>query len=217
MQALSSRYKILFTDRQYRFSFVLAVFMLLLSLLANSNAITYATEKASNSVTDVVLDNVPLVDVDGISVYGPILLWLIVAFLCLQEPKRFPFVMKSLALFITIRCVFVSLTHIGPFADQVHILGNLSWIQKLTYGGDLFFSGHTGSPFLMALVFFQSRKLFTFFTGTAMFFGIIVLLAHLHYTIDVLSAFFITYSIYKISEYIFTDDRKMLMETLPGT
>jgi hypothetical protein len=40
-------------------------------------------------------------------------------------------------------------------------------------------------------------------------FGIVVLLGHLHYSIDVLSAFFITYSIYHICELFFKTDKKI--------
>ena len=46
-----------------------------------------------------------------------------------------------------------------------------------------------------------------FFTAVAIFFGIIVLMGHLHYSIDVLSAFFITYSIYHIAKFLFKEDK----------
>ncbi|MEI6238725.1 MAG: phosphatase PAP2-related protein, partial [bacterium] len=115
---------------------------------------------------------------------------------------------KSLGLFVIIRSGFVSLTHIGPFAGIVYTGSAPIFLQNLTYGGDLFFSGHTGLPFLMALVFWRYIKLRYLFIFTSIFFGIVVLLAHLHYTIDVLSAFFITFTIYHISSYIFKDDKE---------
>ena len=203
------KYRPYLTDKSFIISVLLGLVLLLLSMAANSYAVIYATEKASNSVTDIVLDNVPLVNVDGVSVYGPLLLWGFVAYLCLTEPKRIPFVLKSIALFVIIRSFFVMLTHIGPFPGEIYTMSNLSWLQKMTYGGDLFFSGHTGLPFLMALVFGKDKRLFVLFTFAAVFFGVMVLLAHLHYSIDVLSAFFITYTIYHIAIYVFKEDSRL--------
>jgi hypothetical protein len=40
-------------------------------------------------------------------------------------------------------------------------------------------------------------------------FGVVVLLGHLHYSIDVLSAFFISYGIYRIAEIIFHKDKML--------
>jgi hypothetical protein len=37
-------------------------------------------------------------------------------------------------------------------------------------------------------------------------------MAHIHYSIDVFSAFFITYTIFHLSEKIFIKDRKMFYE-----
>jgi hypothetical protein len=54
----------------------------------------------------------------------------------------------------------------------------------LFYGSDLFFSGHTGLPFLVARLGIASVL-----SRADAFFGSIVLLAHQHYTIDVLAAF----------------------------
>jgi hypothetical protein len=57
--------------------------------------------------------------------------------LTLYEPKRIPFVLKSLALFIITRSTFVLLTHIGPFPDQIPILlGPNNPLNRFIFGGD---------------------------------------------------------------------------------
>lgn len=206
MEKIKKSYKEHFTDRNFVISVVLSVFLLLLSFVIEFFAGTYATEVASNPVKDIILSNIPVYNVDLIFIYGPLFLWLFVASILLYQPKKIPFAVKSIALFVIIRSVFITLTHIGPFPDQIIIAGK--YISKFSFGGDLFFSAHTGLPYLMALIFWENKKLRFIFITTAIFFGVTVLMGHLHYSIDVLSAFFITYTIFHISKYFFKKDYK---------
>lgn len=207
MKKLIHTYKHHFSDRGFLISIGLAFVFLMVSLFINFYAGIYATKSASNSVTDVILSNVRVFDIDDIFVYGSLALWIFVGFLGLIEPKRFPFTIKSLALFVLIRSVFISLTHIGPFPTSVAITSDI--LKNFTFGADLFFSGHTGSPFLMALIFWDDIYLRFIFIASAIIFGVVVLMGHLHYSIDVLSAFFITYAIYRIAEIVFKNDKKI--------
>lgn len=201
-----------FKDKDFFSLFVSGVLLLFLSLVINYIASIYATESASNSVTDIILSNTRAYDVDGIFVFGPMLMWTFVAFQCLREPKRIPFVLKSIAVFVCIRSIFVSLTHIGPFPTAISVDSNM--LKAFSIGGDLFFSGHTGLPFLMALIFWNQFRLRVFFLITSVIFGIVVLLGHLHYTIDVLSAFFITYTIFHIAKFLFKKECLLFSEGL---
>jgi hypothetical protein len=207
MRDLIQQYKIHFKEKKFVISVIVSIVFLLLSFVINFYAGTYATRNASNSVQDIVLSNIPVYNVDDIFVYGPLIMWAFVGVICLARPKIIPFLLKSIALFIFIRAIFITLTHIGPFPDQIALdAAPGSWITKFTFGGDLFFSAHTGLPFLMALTFHKNKFLFWIFNITAVFFGIIVLLGHLHYTIDVMSAFFITYTISQITKVFFKSD-----------
>lgn len=197
------------THKGFLLSLLLAIFLLGFSLLANFYAGQYAREEASNPVTDIVLNNIPVFDVDISFVYGPILFWFLVVLLCVKEPKRFPFVMKSVFLLMVIRSIFVSLTHIGPFPNHLQVESSL--FLYFTSGGDLFFSGHTAFPFMMSLIFWEDKTLRYLFMALSVFFGMIVLMAHLHYSIDVLAAFFITHTVFHISKTFFKKDREMLL------
>ncbi len=185
------------------------LFFLVMSLVINYGAGLYATNRASNFVEDIILSNIPVYNVDGLFIYGPFVFWLSVVYLCLLEPKRIPFILKSTALFIVTRSFFVILTHIGPFPLQAELDAGPNLLKMFTSGNDLFFSGHTGLPFLMALVFWQNRRIAAAYICTAIFFGAVVLMAHYHYSIDVLAAFFITYTIYHLSQLFFRKDRLM--------
>jgi membrane-associated phospholipid phosphatase len=117
---------------------------------------------------------------------------------------------KSSAIFVLMRSIFVSLTHIGIYPNTISV--NTDVFKSITSGGDLFFSGHTGFPFLMALIFWQEKKLRYFFIAMSLAFGALALLGHYHYTIDVLSAFFITFGIYHICLKIFKKDYRFFID-----
>jgi|SRR3989338_11289296 len=207
-----AKYKFYFAHREFLTAFFVSIGLLCMSLIFNFYAGSYATDSASNPVTDIVLNNIRTYDVDGIFIYGTMLFLGFLVLLSLLEPQRIPFIIKSIALFIAIRAVFVSLTHIGPFPTQLAI--NSSFLDKFSFGGDLFFSGHTGLPFLMALVFWEKLYLRILFIASSVFIGVVVLMAHLHYSIDVLAAFFITYTIFHIAERLFKKDRKLFYQGL---
>ena len=194
--------------KDYNKSLIFSILFLLSSIYINFIAGTYATEKASLPVTDIILSNIRVFDVDLFFIWGPIILFAIVLLICLYHPRKIPFVVNSIALFTVIRSIFISLTHLGPFPTQ-SIAVSSNFINKFTFGGDLFFSGHTGIPFLMALIFWYYKPLRYFFLIYSLFMGTVVLLGHYHYSIDVLAAFFISYSIYHIALKIFKKDKEM--------
>ena len=209
MKNIALEYRKYFMNRSYLVSFSISLFVFIVAVIANTYSGLYATESMGNYVSDIILDNTPIVDVGFVFVYGSVIFWVFAILYLIKEPKHIPFVFESIAVFIIIRSFFVSLTHFGPFPGAAEINYTSEFLKSFISGGDYFFSGHTGLPFLMALVFHQNKRLFIFFTLSAIFFGIMALLGHLHYSIDVLSAFFITYTIYKITEKLFPEDRKL--------
>jgi hypothetical protein len=210
-------YKKYFTDKNFLISFWGGVVLLTISLVTQFFVSGYVARSASGSVTDIILSNTRVYDVGGIFVWATIALVAIGAYLCLKNIHYAPFVMKSVALFTLIRSVFVSLTHISPF--PTHALITSAFFNKEVFygiftGNDLFFSGHTGIPFLLALIFWENKIIRTIFLGFSILLAIVVLLGHLHYSIDVLSAYFITYSIFHICQVFFKKDLKIFHETL---
>ena len=211
MKSIIDRWRPYLDNREYIVSVGLSFLFLAGSAFINFFASIYATDRISNPVADIVLSNIPVYDVDGIFIYGPLVLIAVIVWLCLSQPKYLPFICKSLALFIVIRSGFVSLTHIAPFPTRIGISPS-NIVSFFTSGNDLFFSGHTGIPFLMALIFWRDPFWRYFFIILSVFFGIIVLMGHLHYSIDVASAFFITYSVFHIAARIFSRDLRVFYE-----
>jgi len=210
MKSKITEYREVFTNKDFLISLLLSLIFLASTIVINFYAGTYAASVASNSVTDIILSNIKYYDVHYLFINGSILFTIFVIFVYLQKPERIPFTVKTTALFVLIRSLFIILTHIGPFAEQQIIYQG--FFSKLSFGADLFFSGHTGMPFLFALVFWKDKIIRYIFITFSLSFAVIVLMAHIHYSIDVFSAFFITYTIFHLSEKIFHKDRKMFYE-----
>ena len=209
-------YKIHFTDKNFLISFLGGLLLLGVSLVTQFFINGYVNNLPSAPVTDLILSNIRVYNVGGIFVYGSVLLLFVGLFVGLKEPKCLPFAMKSVALFTLIRAVFVILTHISAFPTQV-VIDSPMFDGKFFYGiftgNDLFFSGHTGLPFLLALIFWdQNRTTRTIFLGFSALFAIVVLLGHIHYSIDVFSAFFITYGIFHICKFLFKKEWELFLK-----
>jgi hypothetical protein len=211
LQGIWHRHRIHWSERRMVIStFYSIVLFCVTSFVIFPYSIQFADQHAGGGVPDLILSNTPVYNVGDPFVYGVFFLIAFIVGLCVMHPKRTPFVLNALSVFILIRSIFVTLTHIGPFATQaVSDFGPA--ITKAFFGNDFFFSGHTGIPFMMALMFWDDKILRYIFLTWSVFFGVIVLLGHLHYSIDVLSAFFITYAIYHISLYLFPNARALFL------
>ena len=189
---------------RYYASLLEAVILFIFSVYATHYASMFAEIHAGSYVGDIILSNTRVYNFELVFVEGAIVLSLFVIALCLRFRKTAPFLIKSVALFIFIRSIFVSLTHIGPFPTKLVLESRA--LDFITSGNDLFFSGHTGLPFLIALIFWDHVYIRSIFLAASVVLGSTALLAHLHYSIDVFAAFFITYSIYHISIKLFKKD-----------
>lgn len=189
---------------RYYASLLEAIIIFIVSVFATHYASRYAEVVASSSVDDIILSNTRVYNFEFFFVYIAIMLGLFVITLCLRFRKTAPFLIKTVSLFIIIRSIFVSLTHIGPFPLKLELSSNM--LNFITSGNDLFFSGHTGLPFLIALIFWDHLYIRILFLSASIVLGGTALLAHLHYSIDVFAAFFITYSIYHIAIKLFKKD-----------
>lgn len=181
---------------------------LLVSIIFNHFASIYATDRASSAVTDLLLDNLPVINVDFIVNEGMGIFAFFIVIVILLEPKRLPFAIKSIALFYFIRSFFIMFTHLGLIPDRSYI-DPLDFFQALSVGGDYFFSGHTGFPFLLALIFWRNKAIRDICLLASVFFAVSVIFGHLHYSIDVFAAFFITYSIFSLAREFFKKDYRL--------
>jgi hypothetical protein len=204
MQDTMRLYRTLFGTRAYVRSICEGVAFLSASSIAIFAAVTYATVHASNHVTDFVLSRVGPYNVRFFFIYGTFTAFVITAGLLARRPNRLPFALKAMALFLLVRAVFVALTHMAP--SPIDPQQPAPFFNSIFYGSDLFFSGHTGMPFLAALAFWHIVQWRIFYLALTAFFGSVVLLGHYHYSIDVLAALFITHGVFLMSRWLFGRD-----------
>ncbi len=211
MKKIFNRHKFFWKQKSFIHSSIAGVTLLLVSLIVNYFANVYTMDHAGNYVSDIILDNIPVVNVEFFFYDGFFLLWVFVILLVFNEPHRIPFLTKNIALFILIRSVFIMLTHLG-IPPKHSTLDPNDIFSFTTLGNDMFFSSHSGLPFMMALVFWEDKNLRFFFILASIFFASVVLLGHLHYSIDVFAAFFISYTIFHISQNFFPKDYRLFMK-----
>ena len=188
-----------------------ALMLVALALMVHVSAGQYSSQRAALAApeSDLFLDNLPIIDLGAITVFGATLFWMLSFLLLSLRPRYVNFGLKAFALFIMFRAVFMNLTREGIYPGAFVPSPENTWYgfyHLFAYQGNLFFSAHTGFPFLMALVFWNEafwRRLFLFAT---VFFGGAVLLAHVHYSIDVFAAPFIVYGVYVITSKMFPND-----------
>lgn len=199
-------WKELLGERRYVISLVVSIIFILVALFINFIASKYTDSIPALSVGDLILDNIPLIDLSFFYRTGLFfIIAVIILYPILFQPELLPFTAKTFAAFIIIRSFFITLTHIGapePFYALTQMMYESSFV-KLFYLNDLFFSGHTGIPFLAALLFWENKVVRYFMLFSSFVMAVTVLFMHVHYSIDVFSAYFITYTIYVISDKIF--------------
>ena len=171
--------------------FVAGIAALLSSFAVNNKVSTYVDHVQGQAVGDLILDNIPIYDLNFIFFWAVLIFWLGNIIYRLIFPKEFPFILVSLSLFVLVRCFFISLTHIGPPETLLVVPDELSYYS---FDADMFFSGHVGAPFFYALLTsVKNVKWIAIIYSIIMV--VIVLMSHGHYSIDIFASFFIAHSL----------------------
>lgn len=202
--------------REHLYSLVEGLGLLILAFIADHfaglYALSYSTRATSVYVGDLLLDNLPVVNLNLIVIEGALWAIALSCVLIALHPRRILFTLKALGLLIIIRAFFISLTHVGIYPGQINpgagIFDAVYSYFNLQTG--FFFSGHTSFPFLMALIFWDERVWRYAYLALSVIFAISVLLAHVHYSIDVFAAPFMAYGIFEMTRKLFPRDYALL-------
>jgi hypothetical protein len=184
--------------------------------------VLWAEARPAPTLPDAVLQFVPYVEwVDRhnyllwLAAYVPVGLWLLK-----KNAELFIRYMVSSGLLAVLRGICVVATGLGPVHGADVNAGLSSEVRSTVFwqvinpfaffapGGsaqvyltkDLFFSGHTGTTFLLLLYVWRYPTLRAVMLVGHVIVVVSLFFAHLHYTIDVLGAYAVTYTLFAVRE-----------------
>jgi hypothetical protein len=167
----------------------------------------YADHRVLPASSDWLLDRLPIVNVVPLLSWGWLALHVYaVGTALLYYPRKLPFLFFLLGMYLCVRTVFVFLSPIGAPESILH-MGELDLlfpyvVGVYTFQNEFIFSGHTAMPFLFAL-FFETRLQKVLMLAGSVAMATAVLLTRNHYTVDVISAWFMGYAIFVLSERLY--------------
>jgi hypothetical protein len=205
---MASRFKEWKKDvAEHKYKILLALLLLGIGILATALSSSYVDVVSTISVPDLILDSIPVVNLSPLFEWGIVaVITVFIGYPLFFKPKKFHYALGMLSLFLLVRSAFVILTHLKAPAGAIPV-ATQGVTQVLTYSNDLFFSGHAGLPFLGFLIY-KNTKVRYFMLAASIILALTVLFMHVHYSIDVASAYFITYGIYVIGDPLFGDPDK---------
>ena len=185
--------------KRFRYKTIIALLLVAIILILLPTFFAFIEKREGMVLQDFVLDAIPAMDV---SIPTFAIIWsvvLLVFYRIYQNPRLFLVVAYGFILMCVLRVLTISLLPLHPPPGLIVLKDP---IANIAYGGndifitkDLFYSGHTGNMFLFFLCL--EHKWDKIIALTASFLvGILVMVQHIHYSIDVLAAFLFTYFIY---------------------
>jgi membrane-associated phospholipid phosphatase len=220
MDIFLDRHKIFWRDKIILRHLSFSVALLAISLYLFKFAYHYTNQYTGYVVPDILLDNIQTVNVSYVFFQGAFLFIAFFTAMCFLDPKYLPFSLEVSAAFFFVRSCFMSMTHLSApaveyynYVQHKHHEANV--LFTISSGNDLFFSGHVGYTFLAALVFWQKKPLRYIALACSVIAAFAVILGHLHYSIDVFSAYFIAYGVYEMSKNFFKKEYNLTTTITP--
>ncbi len=191
--------KNLFFEKHFIIEFVITIILLVTVLVLFTHFIKIIEARKGVQLFDPILS---LFKPRNLSVFIFFIIYLSIViglFNLLYDFPRLIFVLQVYTLLIMIRILTLYLVPLNPPSDMIPLIDpivqNIGAGQLLTK--DLFFSGHTATMFLLFLSA-RNKKLKVSFLVCFIIIAISLLIQHVHYSIDVVSAPFFTYTAYRI-------------------
>ena len=192
-------------DRSFRIKTITGGLLLISFIIGFPFFFAVIEKRQGIQLDDPLLNLLPPTDV---SVLTFIIIWSMTIFLwirCFQTPAIFLVTLCSLVMLCFSRVLSISFVPLDPPAGLIPLRDPIS---SLFYGGpqvfitkDLFYSGHTATQFLIFLCLHQKKDKLLALASTCIV-AVLVLVQHVHYTIDVLAAFVFTYVMYLLGKKI---------------
>jgi len=186
---------------EYKYLIAASLAFIVLALYLDYCSGVYVSSAPSVGVPDLILDSFKAIDLNPLFVYGYMAL-IVGLFIhpLFFHIRTLHVVVTQFSFLLILRSVLMIFTHLQTPSGSIPV--NFPWyFGHLYFENDMFFSGHTAVPFLGFYLFRRSGLRYVFLVG-AIVMGIVVLAMHLHYSIDVFAAFFMTYCSYRMGNVV---------------
>jgi hypothetical protein len=192
-------WKLFLKDRKNLTEFIVTAIIVTAVIIAFSHFLHFIEQRDGVVLNDPILKSFNPIDLTWLIfalIYLSLIIFVITTF---RKPNKLLISFQAYGLMLIFRTIAMYLT---PFeAPEKIILLDDPFVQFFAKGDiltkDLFFSGHTGTLFLLFLLA-ENKTLKTIFLILTLMVGTAVLLQHVHYSIDVFVAPFVAYGSYKI-------------------
>jgi len=186
-------------DKKSLTEFIITMIVLIVVLISFSQFLNFIEQREGVVLSDPILMAYNPVDLTWLTftlIYLSLFFFIVTM---VNKPDKLLIALQAYSLMVIFRTIAMYLT---PFeAPETSLLLDDPFVQLFGQGEiltkDLFFSGHTGTLFLLFLLAENRtmKYIFLLFTLTV---GTAVLLQHVHYSVDVFVAPFIAFGAYRI-------------------
>ncbi len=193
------QWSVFLKNKYSRNEFIISVVLLLITLFAFTKFLNFNENRAGTTLADPVLHFFNAVDLTWL-IFCLIYISLVLVLVnLLANPGRLVFTIQCYVLLLLIRMLMMYLMPLNPPEGMIAL--NDPFVQAFGTGQvltkDLFFSGHTATIFLFYLVS-NKKTLKIFFLSVSVLVAAAVMLQHVHYAVDVVSAPFFSYLSYRL-------------------
>jgi membrane-associated phospholipid phosphatase len=199
---IKQRWREAFADRLFKQKFLSAFILLIGTLIFLPYFFQYIEKRDGTVLNDFILKSLQPKDV---SIIIFLIIWAVSILMivrAVQKPRLFIVLLTSFTLLTISRIISIYFFVLNAPLGLIVLKDPLS---NFFYGTtfitkDLFYSGHTATMFLMFLCLEKKTDKWVALLASLLI-GILVLVQHVHYTIDVLVAPFFTYIVYTLAKY----------------
>jgi hypothetical protein len=186
-------------DKKHLTEFIITAIIVTAVIVAFSHFLHFVEQREGVVLDDPILKSFNPIDLTWLTfalIYLSLIIFVVTTF---NKPSKLLISFQAYGMMLIFRTIAMYLT---PFeAPTAIILLDDPFVQFFAKGDiltkDLFFSGHTGTLFLLFLLA-ENKSLKSVFLILTLMVGTAVLLQHVHYSIDVFVAPFVAYGSYKI-------------------
>ena len=195
---LITTWKDSFKEKNFTTQFIITFILFAVITYIFTRFLTYNESRVGFTINDPILNFLSSTDLTYFIFFLIYLTVLSGLFLLIKSPKQFTIAFQIYTAVLLLRFCFMFLLPLDPPVGIIPL--HDPFIELFGTGEtllrDLFFSGHTATLFLFFLII-EKRLYKLFFLISTVLVAFALLLQHVHYTIDILTAPFVVYGCYR--------------------